>query len=308
MDQPRDLGRLRTVPLAERRHLVHEGALGKPGAHAGLNAFLESMPDLLAAKSLKDLVARMRAARNAKRGLVWGLGAHVLKVGVGPWLIELMKSGWITHLSLNGAGVIHDFELAYCGQTSEDVAQALRDGSFGMARETGEQLGALISGPEARAEGAGAHVGRAIAASSFPHRHLSVLGAAHRLGVPVSVHVALGGDVLHHHPAFDWGGAAQAARRDFERMLDAVESLNGGGVYLNVGSAVLLPEVFLKAVSIVRNLGRPLGEFTTVVLDMLDHYRPRENVLARPGGTGIKILGHHEIMLPLLSGLLLEKA
>jgi len=274
---------LRTVSLKERRHLVHARDLGRPGAHTGLNAFIDSLPDLLAARSLRLLLERVRAAQATHRGVVWGLGAHVVKVGVTPWLVKLMESGHLTHLALNGAGVIHDFELAYCGETSEDVAAAIRDGSFGMARETGELLGALFSAPEATVTGLGNHVARAIAESDYPHRDISLLAAAHRLKVPVSVHIAFGADVLHHHPALDWGACARAARRDFELLLEAVYTLDGGGVYLNVGSAVLLPEVFLKAVSVARNVGQPLAKFTTAVLDMLDHYRPRENVLARPG-------------------------
>lgn len=304
----RDLTRLRTVSLSERRHLVHAANLGKPGSHSGLGAFIDSLPDILSARLLRSLIERIHAAKAAGRGIVWGLGAHVVKVGITPWLVQLMEAGLLTHLAVNGALVIHDFELAYCGQTSEDVAASITDGSFGMARETGEILGGLFSAPEAADTGLGNHVARAIAGSAYPHRELSLLAAAWRCRVPVSVHIAFGADVLHHHPALDWGACARAARRDFDVLLDAVTTLHGGGVYLNVGSAVLLPEVFLKAVTVTRNLGTPLSRFTAAVLDMIDHYRPRENVLSRPGGDGIKIIGHHEIMVPLLAGALLESA
>lgn len=303
----RDLSRLKTIPLADRRHLVHTQHLGHPGDGAGLNAFIDSLPDVLSGKLLKSLLARMRAAKAAGRGVMWGLGAHTVKVGVGPWLAKLMEHGYLTHLAVNGALVIHDFELAYCGQTSEDVAASIKDGTFGMAKETGEILGKLFSSPEVAQVGLGNHVAKAIAESGYPNVQHSLLAAAHRNRVPVSVHISFGADVLHHHPALDWAACAAGCKRDFDVFLDGVYTLDRGGVYLNVGSAVLLPEVFLKAVTVTRNLGQPLGQFTTAVLDMIDHYRPRENVLSRPGGDGIKIIGHHELMVPLIAGALLEK-
>ncbi|MBI4859080.1 MAG: hypothetical protein HY815_02225 [Candidatus Riflebacteria bacterium] len=299
--------RLKTVSLLARRHLMNWRQVGDPGRRAGLSAFVDALPDILAGRSLRQLLAALRRGRGSSRGLVWGLGAHVVKTGVSPYLIELMKHGFVTHLAVNGALVIHDFELAYCGETSEDVAESIRDGSFGMARETGDVLGALLSGPETARIGLGNSVGKAIAASDYPYRRLSLLAAAHDLGLPVTVHVALGTDVVHFHPACDWAAMGRGARRDFDLFVDSVARLDGGGVYLNVGSAVVLPEVFLKAVSVVRNLGTALGEFNTVVLDMLDQYRTRENVLCRPGGVGIRITGHHEILVPLIAGALLEE-
>lgn len=298
---------LRTVSLKDRCHLVHAHQLGDPSRHAGLHDFVQSLPDLLAGRALKALVAAVRKGRLSGRKLIWGLGGHVVKSGVTPYLVALMERGFVNHIAVNGAFIIHDFELAFCGETSEVVADSLRDGSFGMARETGEILGSLMCSPEARSCGIAAHVGEALQGSEYPHRSLSLLAHAHRLSVPVSVHMALGTDVVHYHPTFDWGAAGAAARRDFDRFLDAVAGLDGGGVYLNVGSAVVLPEVFLKAVSLTRNRGGALAGFTTVVLDMIDHYRPRENVLKRPGGTGLQILGHHEILIPLIAGALLEQ-
>jgi hypothetical protein len=307
-DERPDLTRLRTVRLGTRRHKVKVAQLGDPRAHSGVAAFVDALPDILAARTLRHVLGALRRARDGRRGIVWGLGAHVVKCGVTPYLTALMDAGYVTHLALNSAAVIHDFELALAGETSEDVAASIPDGSFGMGRETAEVLGALFSAPETAREGTASWVGRAIAGGrEYPHADRSLVAHAHRRAIPASVHVALGADVLHSHPAFAWDAAARGARRDFDRFLTAVYSLDGGGVYLNVGSAVLLPEVFLKAVTVTRNLGRRLADFTTVVLDMIDHYRPRENVLARPGGTGLAIIGHHEILVPLIACALLER-
>lgn len=268
--------------------------------------FLKGLPDVLAAADLRDLVARMAAARAKRKPLVWALGAHVIKVGLNPVILDLIREGWISSLALNGAGIIHDFELAFAGRTSEDVAAAIRTGRFGMARETGEMLNAAISAGAAEGLGLGAAVGRMIAGSRFPHRRLSLLGESWRLGRPASVHVALGTDIIHMHPSADGAAIGAASLRDFRLFASRVAALDGGGVFLNVGSAVILPEVFLKAVALARNAGR-LDGFSTAVFDFNHHYRPAENVVKRPLGTsgkGFYFLGHHEIMLPLLAAAL----
>ena len=284
--------------------ILRAAKVPRPGASIG--SFLKGLPDVLAAADLRDLVARMAAARARHKPLIWGLGAHVVKVGLNPVILDLMREGWISSLALNGAGIIHDFELAFAGRTSEDVAASIKTGRFGMARETGDLLNAAISAGAAEGLGLGECVGRMIARSRFPHRRLSLLGEAWRLGRPASVHVAIGTDIIHMHPAADGAAIGAASLRDFHLFARRVADLDGGGVFLNVGSAVLLPEVFLKAVSLARNAGR-LDGFSTAVFDFNHHYRPAENVAKRPlgkTGKGFYFIGHHEIMIPLLAAAL----
>ena len=237
-----------------------------------------------------------------------GMGAHSIKVGLNPVIIDLMERKIVTSLALNGAGIIHDFELAFIGQTSEDVDKEILSGAFGMADETGSMLNTAIKSA-ADGEGIGAVVGRMIQSGDFPYKDKSLLAAGYRLGVPVTVHVAIGTDIIHMHPSFDGKATGAAAQNDFLTFCSLVSELQGG-VYINLGSAVLLPEIFLKAVALCRNLGKPLQHFTTVNMDFVQHYRPNTNVVRRPtqgGGRGYAITGHHEIMLPLLAAGIIEQ-
>jgi hypothetical protein len=230
-------------------------------------------------------------------------------VGLNPVIIDLMERGVLTAVALNGAGIIHDLEIASSGQTSEDVETALKDGSFGMARETAEYLGEAIGLAKQQGVGLGGAVGQTILGNDLPEKHMSILAAGARLGIPVTVHVAFGTDILHMHPGFDPGGTGEATHRDFRIFTSVVTTLKKG-VYLNIGSAVILPEVFLKAVTLARNLGYPVDEFTTVNLDFIRHYRPHVNVVERPtqtGGRGFSLVGHHEILIPLIAAGVIEQ-
>ncbi|NOR15475.1 MAG: hypothetical protein GQ544_07210 [Candidatus Aminicenantes bacterium] len=269
--------------------------------------FIDCLPNILAGLDFKDLLRYYRDAREKQKARIWGMGAHVIKVGLNPLLIDLLKEGWITGIALNGAGIIHDFELAFVGMTSEDVGIQIKGGEFGMARETGEFLNAAVQAAADDNIGLGESVGRALAGSDLPHKELSLLAAAYDLNIPVTVHVAIGTDTIHFHPDCDGRALGQASLRDFYLFSAMIRGLDDGGVYLNVGSAVVLPEVFLKAVSYVRNLGLPLGGFTTAVFDFLHHYRPDQNVVKRPlegKGRGFYFIGQHEILIPLFSAAL----
>ncbi len=273
--------------------------------------FFSSLPDVLASKHLKEVVSAVVQARRDKKSVMLGMGAHPIKVGLNPVIIDLMERGIITGLSLNGAGIIHDFELAFVGQTSEDVDKEILSGAFGMAEETGSMLNrAIHAAAESSDEqhGIGKAVGKMIAESDFRYKDRSLLAAGVRLGIPVTVHIALGTDIIHMHPSFDGGSTGAAAHKDFLAFCSLVADLEGG-VYINLGSAVLLPEIFLKAVTLCRNLGNPLHHFTTVNMDFIQHYRPNTNVVRRPtqeGGRGYAITGHHEIMFPLLAAAIIE--
>jgi hypothetical protein len=254
-------------------------------------------------------VADVVRARSLGKPVVWGLGAHVLKVGLSPILIDLMERGFVTGLAFNGAGIVHDFELAVAGRTSEDVGEGLGAGEFGMARETGEEINRAIVDGDRDGLGLGASVGRFLEDLRPPHLEVSLLAAAWRLRRPASVHVAIGTDVVHMHPACDPAAVGRATHLDFRIFAGEVARLGGGGVYLNVGSAVLLPEVFLKAVTVARNLGHDLTDFATANLDFIQSYRPNTNVVQRPTrgvGRGYSLTGHHEILVPLLAAALVE--
>jgi hypothetical protein len=308
--EPLELSGVKTYPLAERHSKVGLEHFGRPHVPGGsLAAFLETLPRLLGAEALLKVASEVVRARSLERPVLWGLGAHVLKVGLSPLLIDLMERGFVSGLALNGAGIVHDFELAAVGQTSEEVEVGLGSGGFGMARETGEQVNAAIVSGDADGLGLGAAVGRAIAESDAPHREVSLLAAAWRLGLPATVHVALGTDIVHMHPACDPGAVGRASHLDFRIFAGGVAQLGGGGVYLNVGSAVILPEVFLKAVTLARNLGHQLEDFATANFDFIQSYRPNTNVVRRPTagvGRGYSLTGHHEIMIPLLAAALRE--
>lgn len=276
---------------------------------ATFEAFLDALPRILGGKTLRLLSADVLRARSLGKPILWGIGAHVLKVGLSPVLIDLMQKGLVTGLAMNGAGIVHDFELAVSGQTSEDVAEGLGSGEFGMARETGEEVNRAIVEGDRDGLGLGASLGRYLEARRPRHLGVSLLAAAWRLGLPATVHVAIGTDIVHMHPACDPAALGRATHLDFRVFAGQVARLGGGGVYLNVGSAVLLPEVFLKAVTLARNLGHPLADFATANLDFIQSYRPNTNVVQRPTrgvGRGYSLTGHHEILVPLLAAALVE--
>jgi len=304
-----DTSKIKSYSLKNRQSKVRINDFARPCKKGGsFGDFLSALPGLLAAKHFKDVVDAVVQARKDQRPVMLGMGAHSIKVGLNPVIIDLMERGIVTSLSLNGAGIIHDFELAFIGQTSEDVDKEILSGAFGMAEETGSMLNGAIK-TAADDEGLGAAVGRMIQSGGFPFKDKSLLAAGHRLGVPVTVHVAIGTDIIHMHPSFDGGKTGELAHRDFQTFCALVSELEGG-VYINLGSAVLLPEIFLKAVTLVRNLGSPLRDFTTVNMDFIQHYRPNTNVVRRPtqgGGKGFALTGHHEIMLPLLAAAVIER-
>lgn len=300
---------LKTYSLKDRKSKVSLEDFARPWTPGNsFEAFLESLPNLLGAKDLRSIVRAMLAAKKADKTLHWAMGAHVIKVGLNPILIELMKQGFISALSLNGAGVIHDTELAMVGRTSEDVDQELGKGTFGMCRETAHFINLSIKKGAEKGLGIGEAVGRSLLKSKFPFLSSSLLAAARSLDIPVTVHVAIGTDIIHLHPSMDAKATGQATHRDFQTFCSVVRSLENG-VFLNIGSAVILPEVFLKAVTLVRNLGYPLTHFTTINMDFIRHYRPATNVVHRPtleGGQGYYLIGCHELMIPLLAAALLE--
>jgi hypothetical protein len=305
-----DLSGLRTYPLKSRQSKAHAEDFARPPAPgAGIGVWMDALPDILAASDLKAIVRRMVDARRAEDGgLVWGLGAHVIKTGLGPTLIDLMERGFVSALATNGAAVIHDFEIALVGATSEDVDAALGPGRFGMAEETGRLLNAAIADGVSDGLGLGQSVARFLTTHQPQHARSSVLAAAARLQVPVTVHVAIGTDIIHMHPAASGAAIGEGSLRDFRYFVSNVARLERG-VYLNCGSAVVLPEVFLKAVALARNRGIGLAGLTTVNLDFIRSYRPQTNVVVRPtmgSGRGYSLVGHHEIMIPLLAAAAIE--
>jgi hypothetical protein len=299
-----DLTGVKTYPLASRASKVRHDDVGRPWDRAtGMAGFVASLPNLLAGADFRAVVAAMRAAQADGRAIVWGLGAHVIKTGLGPILIDLMERGFVSAVALNGAGLIHDYEMALGGATSEDVDGVLGPGQFGMAEETGRELNDAIAAGAARAQGLGESVSAHLADRHPPFGRLSVLCAAARLAIPITVHVGIGTDITHMHPSASGEAIGAASLRDFRFFTSFVAGLEGG-VYLNCGSAVILPEVFLKAVALVRNRGISLDGLTTVNFDFVRGYRPETNVVRRPVmgvGRGYSITGHHEIMLPLLA-------
>jgi hypothetical protein len=304
-----DLSGVRTYPLASRQSKANAVDFAKPfKAGSGVRGLIDAMPSILAGADFKAVVAALRAARDGGRGIVWGLGAHVLKTGLSPVLVDLMERGFVSALATNGAGVIHDFELALSGATSEDVDEALGPGRFGMAEETGRLLNAAINDGVKDGLGLGQAVARYLHAARPPHASLSVIASAARLEIPVTAHVAVGTDIIHMHPHASGAAIGEGSLRDFRYFVSNVARLEHG-VYLNCGSAVVLPEVFLKAVALARNQGRPLTGLTTVNLDFIRHYRAQTNVVTRPVtgiGKGYSLVGHHEIMIPLLAAALTD--
>ena len=310
--RPADLGRVTTYPLAQRSNKVRIDEFARPvNASSSLGDFLDGLPDILAVKTLRELAAAIVQAREADKPVVAALGAHVIKVGLAPVLIRMLEEKTISAIAMNGAGAIHDWEIAAIGATSEDVARVLHHGKFGMAEETGKALNAAAAEAAKTGEGFGAALGRRIVEAKLPHRHASLLARAHDLSIPVTVHVAIGSDIVHQHPAADGAAIGAATFTDFRKLVTIVSTLSGG-VWLNVGSAVQLPEVFLKALSIAENLGHEVSGFATANLDMIRHYRTDENVLRRPTlgkGVSFGLTGHHEINIPLLAAAVgLERA
>jgi hypothetical protein len=303
-----NLSGVRTYPLASRKSKTNTAEFAKPYRGASLQPFIDSLPGILAAGDFKAVVSAIRTAHDGGRGIVWGLGAHVIKTGLGPVIVDLMERGFVSAVATNGAGVIHDFELALSGGTSEDVDEALGPGRFGMADETGRLLNAAINDGVKQGLGVGQAVGRRLREMKPPHEALSIIAAAARLEIPVTVHVAIGTDIIHMHPDASGAAVGEGSLRDFRYFVSNVAKL-AGGVFLNCGSAVVLPEVFLKAVALARNRGTSLEGLTTVNLDFMRLYRPQTNVVSRPVagiGKGYSLVGHHEIMIPLLAAALAD--
>ncbi len=307
--KPISLEGLRTGRLSERQSKVSLEIAGKVWEKGqSLGEFLQRLPAVLGGADLREVVRRICKSREQKRPVLLGMGAHPIKVGLSPVIIDLMERSVLAGVAMNGAGIVHDAEMAMVGRTSEDVAASLADGSFGMSHQTADFLNNAIARKGKSEQGLGAAVGEALLQANVPHVEHSILAAGFRLGVPVTVHVALGTDTIHIHPSVDPAATGTATHLDFRIFAGLVASLEGG-VYLNLGSAVLLPEIFLKAIALVRNLGHQVRNFTTINMDFNRHYRPLVNVLKRPtqeGGKGFELIGHHEIMLPLLAAAVIE--
>ena len=299
-----DLNNVKTVSLLTRPSKVQTSTFAKPlKKPARFDQFWDSIPEILAGKNLKNLVKLINSARKKNKPVIMTFGAHVIKCGLSPLIIDLMKRNIVTAIGTNGAASIHDFELAYSGQTSEDVAARLADGSFGMTRQTGEFLNNAAKIAARTGQGLGETIGQEIEKNKLPNRSLSVFAQAYKLKVPVTVHVAIGTYIIYQHPQCDGGAWGKASYSDFLRFAETVSGLGSGGVLLNFGSAVILPEVFLKALTICRNLGYNVFDFTTANFDMIRQYRPAQNIVSRPtqhGGQVYDFAGHHEILLPLL--------
>ena len=307
--EPIDLSGLRTISIAQRGGKVSTADFARPyTAGSGIQGLLEGLPRILAAEAFQASVESIVEARRKGRQIIWGMGGHVIKCGLAPVLIDLMLRGCATAFAMNGSASIHDFEIAIAGQTSEDVEAVLPGGRFGVAEETGREWNRAAHADE----GLGEALGRALDKLAVPEfADSSLLVSAWRARKPVTVHVAFGTDTPHMHPAIDPAKLGAATHRDFRLFCSLVAGMHDGGVFINAGSAVVMPEVFLKAVSCIRNRGRDLSDFTTINMDFIQHYRPRVNVVERPharaGGRGIALTGHHEIMIPLLAAALIER-
>ncbi|HYN86001.1 MAG TPA: hypothetical protein VER32_12185 [Pyrinomonadaceae bacterium] len=308
--RPLGLEGVTTYPLAERPSKVSAEDFARPvDADASLRQFLKSLPNILAVRSIRQLAAQMRRARELQKPIIWGLGGHVVKTGLAPLLIDLMSRGYVSAVAANGSVLVHDAEIALVGSTSEDVDATLGAGAFGAADETGRLLNDAAREGARDSLGLGEALGRALVALKPAHENLSLLCAAYRSRVPFTAHVAVGTDIAHFHPAADGASLGATTHTDFRLLSEMVRRMTGGGVYLNVGSAVVLPEVFLKCVTLVRNLGHTLEDFTTANFDFIQSYRPLTNVVRRPtsggAGRGYSVTGHHELTIPLLAAELL---
>jgi hypothetical protein len=308
--EPLDPKGVKTYPLASRPSKVALTDAARAWRAGGsFRTYLDSLPNHLAVQSLRQVVGAVLEARRRGRPVILGMGAHVIKVGLSPILVDLLQRGLISAVAMNGACTVHDFELAYAGFTSEDVEAQLAGGEFGMAEETGCLINAAVADGVRRGLGFGRALGERLLALDPPYLSQSVVAACVRLDLPCTVHIALGTDIVHMHPSCDGAAVGEATQRDFRLLAAVVADLDGGGVYLNIGSAVLLPEVFLKALTLARNLGHRVRDFVTVNLDFLQHYRPTQNVVRRPvaqGGKGYALTGHHELLVPLLAAALIE--
>jgi len=315
--QPITLGAIHTYPLASRKSKVSIRDFAKaPTANASLAKFLDSLPNVLAAEDLRQLLGAIHSARKQRKAILWGIGGHVIKVGLGPVLIDLMKRGFVSGIAMNGAALIHDFEIALVGNTSEDVEAGIGEGQFGMAAETGQYINEFAKLAHRLRIGYGEAAGQFLTSGiiEVKYSESSVLVAAYKQRIPVTIHLAIGTDIPHMHPAASGAALGDATHHDFRLFCALVQQMHPGGVYLNWGSAVLLPEVFLKAVSVVRNLGVPLRPITTANFDFIQHYRPLQNVVKRPTAPargrsgpeshGYAITGHHELLLPLVAAAL----
>lgn len=302
--KPVDLTQITTYPISERKNKVSIRDFATPTQNHDLRSFFRSLPKILKANELLELAELIITARRKNRAIIFMLGGHVIKCGLSPIVIDLMRMGFVSAFAFNGATAIHDFEIAMIGETSEDVAETIQDGSFGMADETGLLMNEAIRKGAEIGVGFGRSLGEKLREIDAPHSEFSILMASLKLGVPITVHVAIGNDIIHQHPAMSGSAIGEASFLDFRLLASIVSDLNDGGVVINFGSAVILPEVFLKALTIVRNLGSTVKNFTTANFDMTQHYRPIENVIRRPtntGGCGFAFTGHHEIMIPLLA-------
>lgn len=306
-----NFNKIRTYPIRERENKVKIGDFSKGLPEKGIDfeVFLKRLPSILAAKDLREVAESIVKARKKDKPVIFCLGAHVIKCGLSPVIISLMEKEIVTAVALNGAGSIHDFEIALIGGTSEDVASSIEDGTFGMAEETGRIMNETIIEGTKQGLGAGQALGEKILKDDFKFREYSIMAKGIEFGVPVTVHIAIGTDIIHQHPACDGGALGEASFIDFQTFATQVSQLGNGGVIANFGSTVIMPEVFLKALTISRNLGNPVKNFTTADFDIVQHYRPAVNIVKRPvslGGKGYSIRGHHEIMIPLLAQAVIE--
>jgi hypothetical protein len=309
--RPLNKKKLKTISIKERRSLVHLADFPKPYLPgADFKSFIDSLPPYLAAKDLLEFTNLLGEARKKSKPVIWGMGAHVVKLGLSPLIIDLMQRGWISAIASNGALMIHDFEIALAGHTSEDVGENLHRGKYGNTEETGLFLNLALKEGLSKNMGAGEAVGYYLIQAKLPHLEQSILFNAYKLNIPVTIHPAIGTDFIHYHPMFAGEVTGALAERDFQLLASIVSELSNGGVFLNIGSAVILPEVFLKAVSFCSAQGIALENFHSAVFDFNRHYRPFENVCKRPvtrGGKGFYFVGHHEIMIPLLAAMILNK-
>jgi hypothetical protein len=304
-----DFDQVDRYSLKDRSSKVRVDEMATAFSGVSISDFFNSLPNLLGSRDLRILADRILNARQKQKPIIWGIGGHVIKVGLAPVLIDLMNRGLATAFAGNGSAAIHDFELGFAGQTSEDVDESLGTGRFGMAEETGSLLNRAIEKGAAAGKGLGEALGEMMDEEPFDHAEHSLVLQAYLQGVPFTVHLAIGTDIIHGHPEASGAALGAASHTDFRIFTQQVAELSQGGVYLNIGSAVVLPEVFLKAVSVVRSTSRELENFTTANLDFIQHYRPLQNVVKRPvskSGLGISLTGHHEIMVPLLAARLLS--
>ncbi len=304
-----DFSKVKTYSVKDRKSLVSKTDFTRPWTQGGsLTDFIDSLPTILAGKDIRQIIRAISKAAQSAKPVCFAMGGHVIKTGMNPVVIDLMEKNILTLAAMNGAGIVHDLEVAMNGRTSEDVAGSLQDGSFGMARETAAFLNQAIRNAGRQSMGLGRAVGEMILQENLDHKELSLTAAGARLDLPVTVHVAIGTDIIHMHPDFDPAACGQATYTDFKQLSQQVSRLDKG-VFINAGSAVILPEVFLKALTLVRNLGHPVDDFTTVNLDFIRHYRPMTNVVNRPTqgkGKGFSIVGHHELLIPLIAAGVIE--